>query len=85
MEEIDIGDLKGWKGRTTEVEDTVTERLEKSLRAVFEPHLAPVEAGEAPPTFDAYSKSDNRYLLDSPFSTPVQQVIDPHSVLLALK
>ena len=48
MEPVDIADLKGWVGRTTEAEDLVTERLVKSFRAAFEPHLAPVEADEAP-------------------------------------
>ena len=48
MEKIDIAQLKGWIGRTTKAEDTVTERLDECFRAVFDPHLARVEAGEAP-------------------------------------
>lgn len=48
MEKIDIKHLKGWIGRTTETKDLVTERLAEGFRAAFEPHLAPVKAGEAP-------------------------------------
>ena len=37
-----------WIGRRTEQQDIVTPRLDSSYRAVFDPHLAAVDAGAAP-------------------------------------
>lgn len=37
-----------WIGRQTRSEDIVTERLDASFRAIFEPHVAPTDAGIAP-------------------------------------
>ena len=37
-----------WIGRKSESDDFVTQRLVKSFRAIFEPHLAPVSIGAAP-------------------------------------
>jgi 3-methylfumaryl-CoA hydratase len=48
MNAADLDRLKAWIGRATEVEDDVTQRLADGYRATFEPHLAPVGAGEAP-------------------------------------
>ena len=48
MPEIDIDHLRGWIGRTREVEDMVTPRLVAEYRATLAPHLAPVGSGEAP-------------------------------------
>ena len=48
MPEIDIDHLRGWIGRTREVEDIVTPRLVAEYRATLAPHLAPVGEGEAP-------------------------------------
>lgn len=48
MPEIDIDHLRGWIGRTREVEDVVTPRLVAEYRATLAPHLAPVREGEAP-------------------------------------
>ncbi len=46
--DLDIAFLRGWIGRTAEAEDLITPRLVDSYRATFDPHLAPVGAGEAP-------------------------------------
>ena len=48
MPPIDIDHLRGWIGRTREVEDLVTPRLVAEYRATLAPHLAPVPEGEAP-------------------------------------
>ncbi|KMO15838.1 FAS1-like dehydratase domain-containing protein [Methylobacterium platani] len=48
MPEIDIDHLRGWIGRTREVEDFVTPRLVAEYRATLAPRLAPVASGEAP-------------------------------------
>jgi 3-methylfumaryl-CoA hydratase len=48
MPEIDIDHLRGWIGRTRDVEDSVTPRLVAEYRATLAPHLAPVAEGEAP-------------------------------------
>ncbi len=48
MPEIDIDHLRGWIGRSREVEDIVTPRLVAEYRATLAPHLAPVASGEAP-------------------------------------
>lgn len=42
-------DFAEWVGRTSEREDIVTERLVKSFRAIFEPHLAATSDDVAPP------------------------------------
>ncbi|WP_043752307.1 FAS1-like dehydratase domain-containing protein [Methylobacterium nodulans] len=48
MPGLDIDHLRGWIGRTREVEDLVTPRLVAEYRATFAPHLAEVGDGEAP-------------------------------------
>ncbi|WP_288580002.1 MaoC family dehydratase N-terminal domain-containing protein [uncultured Methylobacterium sp.] len=48
MPEIDIDHLRGWIGRSREVEDVVTPRLVAEYRATLAPHLAPVASGDAP-------------------------------------
>lgn len=48
MPEIDIDHLRGWIGRTRDVEDHVTPRLVAEYRATLAPYLAPVAEGEAP-------------------------------------
>lgn len=37
-----------WIGRKSESEDLITDRLARSFRAIFEPHLMPVAEGEVP-------------------------------------
>ncbi|TGD93169.1 FAS1-like dehydratase domain-containing protein [Methylobacterium nonmethylotrophicum] len=48
MPEIDIDHLRGWIGRSREVEDLVTPRLVAEYRATLAPHLAPMPEDEAP-------------------------------------
>jgi 3-methylfumaryl-CoA hydratase len=48
MTSIDMTALKPWIGRTREAEEVVTPRLVDAYRATLTPHLAPVDAAEAP-------------------------------------
>ena len=48
MAAIDVAHLKTWVGRTAEARDIVTPRLIDGFRVTLGPHLAPVDAGEAP-------------------------------------
>lgn len=48
MTAIDIAHFRTWIGRTMQAEDIVTPRLIEHFRATFDPHLAPVAAGDAP-------------------------------------
>jgi 3-methylfumaryl-CoA hydratase len=48
MTAIDVAHLKTWIGRTAQAQDIVTPRLIDGFRATFDPHLAPVPAGNAP-------------------------------------
>src|SRR5262249_37295275 len=48
MNELDIGRLKAWIGRTIASQDEIPARLVESFRAIFDAQLAPVGDGEAP-------------------------------------
>jgi 3-methylfumaryl-CoA hydratase len=48
MTSIDMSAVKQWIGRSREAEEVIAPRLVEAYRATLAPHLAPVEAGDAP-------------------------------------